>query len=121
MSSAITGSELWLDLRGPTPHFVRAALDSLGVARVADEVGQEGRSTQQTVPDVTIHPLVQAQVYLPSASTGVGVAARETHAGNTLCHVQHTDGMIEQEWRTDLEVVTDGSASCWCTTDVHAA
>ena len=107
MSSAITGSEMWLDIRGPKPYLVRAALDPLGVERLADEVGQHVPGTQRTVPDVTAHPLVNVEVYLPNAYTGVIVAARDTHAGNTLCHVQHADGMIEQYWRTDLELVTE--------------
>jgi len=51
---------------------------------------------QRTVPDITTHPLVNVEVYLPSAYTGVVVAARDTAAGITLCHVQHADGMIEQ-------------------------
>ena len=54
------------------------------------------------MPDVTAHPLVQAEVYLASASTGVVVGARETHVGTTLCHVRHADGMIDQYWRTDI-------------------
>lgn len=71
MSSAIPNSEMWLDIRGPKPALVRAALDPLGVAQLADEVGQETRCTQPTVPDVTAHPLVNAEVYLPSAYTGI--------------------------------------------------
>jgi hypothetical protein len=35
MSSALMSSALWLDLRGPTPHLVRAARDPLGVAPLA--------------------------------------------------------------------------------------
>ncbi len=46
MSSAVTGSEMWLDIRGPKPHLVRAALEPLGVAHLADEVGQETCSTR---------------------------------------------------------------------------
>jgi hypothetical protein len=53
MSSAIPDSELWLDIRGPKPHLVRAALDPLGVERLAEEVGQEGHTSQRTVSDVT--------------------------------------------------------------------
>jgi hypothetical protein len=98
MSSAITGSEMWLDIRGPKPHLVRAALDPLGVERLAEEVGQEGHTSQRTVPDVTAHALVTAEVYLPSAYTGVIVAAYDTQAGTTLCHVQHADGMREVLW-----------------------
>ena len=107
MSSAHTGSEMWLDIRGPKPHLVRAALDPLGVERLADDVGQRIPGTQRTVPDVMAHPLVNTEVYLPSAYTGVIVAARDTPANTTLCHVHHADGMIEQYWRTDLEVVTE--------------
>jgi hypothetical protein len=96
MRSAITDSEMWLDIRGPKPYLVRAAVDPLGVAQRADDVRQEARTSQRTVPDVTAHPLVNAEVYLPSAFTGVIVGARDTPSGTTLCHVQHTDGMIEQ-------------------------
>jgi hypothetical protein len=96
MSSATTGSELWLDIRGPKPYLVRAALDPLGVAQLTDVMGQEPRTAQRTAPDVTAHPLVSAEVYLPSAYTGVIVAARDTPSGSTLCHVRHADGMIEQ-------------------------
>ncbi len=32
---------------------------------------------------------------------------RDTSIGTTLCHVRHTDGMIEQYWHTDLELVTE--------------
>ncbi len=87
MSSVIEGSEMWLDIRGPKPHLVRAALDPLGVERLADDALPHAPSTQRTMPDVTTHLLVQAEVYLPSAYTGVIVAARDTHPGNTLCHV----------------------------------
>jgi len=115
MSSAVTGSEMWLDIRGPKPHLVRAVLGPLGVAQLADDVGQETRTSQPTVPDVTAHPLVQAEVYLPSAYTGVIVAARDAPRGTTLCHVRHADGMIEQYRRTDLELVTDADAkTCHC-------
>jgi hypothetical protein len=96
MSSTMTGSEMWLDVRGPKPAIMHAAFDSLGVAHLADAVGQEPRTSQRIVPDVTAHPLVHAGVYLPSAYTGVIVAARDTQAGITLCQVQHADGMIEQ-------------------------
>ncbi len=71
---------MWLDIRGPKPHLVRAALDPLGVARLTDDPTPRTPAPQPTVPDVTAHPLVQAEVYLPSASTGVMVAARATHA-----------------------------------------
>ncbi len=90
------GSELWLDIRGPKSHLVRAALDPLGVAQLTDDPTPHAPATQRTVPDVTAHPLVQAEVYLPSAYTGVVVAARDTPSGITLCHVRHADGMIEQ-------------------------
>jgi hypothetical protein len=96
MSSAITGSELWLDIRGPKPSRVRAALDPLGIERLTDDPTPHALTTQRTVPDVTTHPLGQAEVYLPSAYTGVIVAARATHACTTLCHVRHAAGMIEQ-------------------------
>ncbi len=67
------------------------------------------------MPHVTTHPLVQAEVYLPSAYTGVIVAARDTQAGATLCHVRHADGMIDQEWGTDLELVTEQQTKrCRC-------
>ncbi len=101
------GSEMWLDMRGPKPHLVRAALDPLGVAQLTDVMGQEPRTAQRTAPDVTAHPLVSVEVYLPSAYTGVIVAARDTQAGTTLCHVRHADGIIEQYWRTDVELVTE--------------
>jgi hypothetical protein len=115
MSSAITGSEMALDIRGPKPALVRAALDSLGVAQHADDVGQDTRASARTVPDVTTHSLVHAEVYLPSAFTGVIVAARDTQADDTLCHVQHADGMVEQYWRTDLELVTEQQTKlCRC-------
>ncbi len=78
MSSARTGSDMWLDIRGPKLHLVRAALDPLGVERLADDATQAPQATQRTVPDVTAHPLVQAEVYLPSTFTGVVVAARDT-------------------------------------------
>jgi len=94
---------MWLDIRGPKPSRVRAALDPLGVEQLADDTQQGAHAaenappiTQRTVPDVTAHLLVQAEVYLPSAYTGVIVAARDTSAGTTLCHVLHADGMIEQ-------------------------
>jgi hypothetical protein len=112
MSSAITGSEMWLDIHGPKPHLVRAALDPLGAERLADDAPPHAPATQPTVPDVTAHPLVNAEVYLPSAYTSVVVAARATHPGNTLCHVRHADGMIEQYWRTDLELTTDQQTKC---------
>ncbi len=92
MRSAITGSELWLDIRGPKSYLVRAALDPLGVERLTDDAPPHAPATQPTVPDVTAHPLVQAEVYLPRADTDVIVAARDTQAGTTLCHVQHSDG-----------------------------
>ncbi len=37
---------------------------------------------------------------------------RDTSIGTILCHVQHTDGMIEQYWRTDLELVTEQQRKC---------
>jgi len=115
MSSAIMGSEMWLDIRGPKPYLVRAALDPLGVERLADDPTQTPQPTQRIVPDVTTHPLVQAEVYLPSAYTGVIVAARDTQLGTTLCHVRRADGMIEQYWRTDLELVTEQQTKvCRC-------
>ncbi len=115
MSSAITGSEMWLDIRGPKPYLVRAALDPLGIEPLEDNGAQEGHGTKRTMPDVTAHPLVAAEVYLPSAYTGVIVAARDTQTGITLCHVQHADGMIEQYWRTALELVTEQRVKrCHC-------
>ena len=96
MSSAITGSEMWLNIRGPKPYLVRAALDPLGIEPLEDNGAQEGHGTKRTMPDVTAHPLVAAEVYLPSAYTGVIVAARDTQTGTTLCHVRHADGIIEQ-------------------------
>ncbi len=71
----------------PKPALVRAALDPLGVERLTDDPTPHAPATQRTVPHVTTHPLVQAEVYLPSAYTGVIVAARDTHAGTTFCHV----------------------------------
>ncbi len=70
MSSAIPSSEMWLDIRGPKPAIVRAALDPLGIERLADGTTPQAPTTQRTVPDATTHPLVGAEVYLPSAHTG---------------------------------------------------
>jgi hypothetical protein len=86
----------------------------LGGAQLADDAPPPAHVAQPTVPDVTAHSLVQAEVYLPSAYTGVVVAARDTHASTTLCHVRHDDGMIEQYWRTDLEVVTEQQTKRCC-------
>jgi hypothetical protein len=50
-----------------------------------------------------------------AAYTGVMVAARDTQVDITLCHVQHADGLIEQYWRTDLELVAEQQAKrCRC-------
>ncbi len=96
MSNAVTDDERWLEIRGPKLHFVRAALDPLGVERPADDMAHEGRKTQRTVPDVTAHPLVTTEAYLPSAYTGIIVVARDTHISTTLCHVRNVDGISEQ-------------------------
>ena len=48
MSSAVTGSELWLNIRGPKPYRVRAALDPLGVERLADDAPPHAPTTHRT-------------------------------------------------------------------------
>lgn len=37
MSNAVTDDELWLEIRGPKPYLVRAALDQLGIERLTDD------------------------------------------------------------------------------------
>ena len=117
MSNAITDDELWLEIRGPKPHLVRAALDPLGVEHGAGVKEQTGHTRAHparatptlTLPNVTAHALVTTEVYLPDAQTGVIVGARAYAPGVTLCYVRLQNGMIDIYRSTDLERITGAS------------
>jgi hypothetical protein len=128
MSGAITDGELWLEIRGPKPHLVRAALDPLEVELNANGEEHTVRTKEHPIranrtvslTDVTAHPLADTEVYLPNAQIGTIVAARDDTLEVALCYVHLPDGMIDMYRSTDLKLVT-GAAPVTCPCGQHMA